>query len=69
MVVTNTTASLAYVRFGADPDGRRHRGRHAGAAQYPRDASGQFSLIAYAAAVLTTGSGTVLFSRGDGSFL
>jgi len=27
------------------------------------------SLIAYAAAVLAAGSGTVLFSRGDGSFL
>ncbi len=68
VVVTNTTASLAYIRFGADATVA------ATAADMPvlanaRVMLGVNSLIAYAAAVLVSGSGTVLLTRGDGSYL
>ena len=68
VVVTNITASLAYVRFGADPSVT------ASMADMPVLPNTHVmlavnSLIAYAAAVLTSGSGTILLSRGDGSFL
>ena len=68
VVVTNTTASLAYVRFGADASVA------ATSVDMPvlanaRVMLGVNSLIAYAAAVLQSGSGTVLLTRGDGSYL
>lgn len=68
VVVTNTTASLAYVRFGGDPSVT------ASSADMPvlpisRVVLSVNSLIAYAAAMLASGSGSVLFTRGDGSFL
>ena len=68
IVVTNLAASLAYVRFGADPSVA------ATVADMPvlpnaRVMLGVNSLIGYAAAVLTSGSGTVLLTRGDGSYL
>jgi hypothetical protein len=68
VVVTNTTGSLAYIRFGADPSVA------ASVADMPvlansRAMLGVNSLIAYAAAVLVSGSGTVLLTRGDGSYL
>jgi hypothetical protein len=68
VVVTNTTSSLAYVRFGADPS------VIATAADMPVLPNAHVmlavnSLITYAAAVLTAGSGIVLLTRGDGSFL
>ena len=68
VVVTNTAASLAYVRFGAD---QTVAATNADMPVLPntRVMLSVNSLIAYAAAILTTGSGTVLFSRGDGSFL
>lgn len=68
VVVTNTTTALAYVRFGADPS----------VAASPIDMPvlpntrailAVNSLICYAAAVLASGSGAVLLTRGDGSFL
>src|SRR5271166_5354421 len=68
VVVTNTTASLAYVRFGADPSVT------ASTADMPVMANARVmlsvnSLVSYAAAVLAAGSGAVLFTRGDGSYL
>ncbi|MBS0558437.1 MAG: hypothetical protein JSR21_00100 [Proteobacteria bacterium] len=68
VVVTNTSAALAYVRFGSDP------GVTASAADMPVLANSRVmlsanSLITYAAAILSSGSGAVLFSRGSGSYL
>ena len=68
VVVTNTSASLAYVRFGADPS------MSASNADMPVMANARMmlavnSLVRYAAAVLAAGSGTVLFTRGDGSYV
>ena len=68
VVVTNTSASLAYVRFGADPS------VSASNADMPVMANSRMmlavnSLVRYAAAVLAAGSGTVLFTRGDGSYV
>ena len=68
VVVTNTTGSLAYVRFGADPSVT------ASPIDMPILANSKATLsvnglVSYASAVLTTGNGTVLFTRGDGSFI
>jgi hypothetical protein len=68
VVVTNTTSALAYVRFGADP------GVSASNADMPVLPNARVILsinllILYAAAALASGSGTVLFTRGDGSYL
>src|SRR5271165_765011 len=68
VVVTNTSASLAYVRFGADPS------IAASNADMPVLANSQKmlsvnSLVSYAAAMLAAGNGTVLFTRGDGTYL
>ena len=67
-MVTNTTTSLAFVRFGADAT------VSASAADMPVLAGskamiGINPLITSAAAVLSSGSGAILFTRGDGSFL
>jgi hypothetical protein len=61
-------ASLAYVRFGADPS------ISASNADMPVMANARMmlavnSLVRYAAAVLAAGSGTLLFTRGDGSYV
>jgi hypothetical protein len=68
VVVTNLSASLAYVRFGSDANVA------ATAADMPVLPNtcvmlGVNSLIAYAAVMLVSGAGTVLFTRGDGSYL
>jgi hypothetical protein len=68
VVVTNTSAYLTYVRFGADAT------VVASSSDMPvlpssRAVLAVNSLISYAAACLTSGSGNVLFTRGDGSFL
>jgi hypothetical protein len=68
VVVTNTSASLAYVRFGADSSVT------ASNADMPVMANARVmlainSLVRYAATVLSAGSGTVLFTRGDGSYI
>ncbi len=68
VVITNTTGSLAYVRFGADPSVT------ATSADMPVLATNRVMLsvnplITYAAVVLATGSGNVLLTRGDGSYL
>jgi len=68
VVVTNTAGALAYVRFGADPSVA------ATAADMPvlpgtRVMLAANPLITHAAAILVSGSGGVLFTRGDGSFV
>jgi hypothetical protein len=68
VVITNLAASVAYVRFGADPSVA------ATLADMPvlpssRVMLGVNSLIGFGAAVLASGSGSVLFSRGDGTYL
>lgn len=68
VVVTNTSSSLAYVRFGADPS------VSASTVDMPVIANQKVmlsisSLVSYASVVLMTGSGAVLFSRGDGAFV
>jgi len=68
VVVTNTAAAIAYVRFGADPSVA------ASAADMPilpnaQAMPGVNFLIKYAAAVLASGSGAILLTRGDGSYL
>jgi hypothetical protein len=68
IVITNISTSLAYVRFGADPSVT------ASAVDMPVLPNSHVmlavnSLITYGAAVLASGSGAILFSRGDGSYL
>jgi hypothetical protein len=68
VVATNTTSALAYVRFGSDPT------IMASTADMPVLAGSRVilsvnSLISYAAAISPSGSGIILFSRGDGSFV
>jgi len=68
IVVTNTTSALVYVRFGSDPTVMASTG------DMPVLAGSRVilsvnSLISYAAAISPSGSGIILFSRGDGSFV
>ncbi len=68
VVVTNTAAALAFVRFGADPS------VSASSIDMPvlpgaRVMLAANSLITYASALLVGGSGNVLFTTGDGSFI
>lgn len=66
VVVTNLAATPAYVRFGGDAS------VVASVTDMPVLPNSRVilsinSLIAYGAAVLSSGSGSVLFTRGDGS--
>jgi hypothetical protein len=66
VVVTNPSNALAYIGFGADST------VVASMSDMPVLAGGRVilsvnSLITHAAAVAPSGSGSVLFSRGDGS--
>ena len=68
VVVTNTTNALAYVKFGSDPT------TTASAADMPilpvsRLILSVNALINYAAVIIPSGTGNVMFSRGDGSIL
>jgi hypothetical protein len=68
VVVTNTTSALAYARFGSDATVT------ASTVDMPILAGSKLilavnSLITYAAAISPSGSGSILFSRGDGSFV
>ena len=68
VVVTNTATTLGFVRFGADPSVT------ATAADMPvlpgsRVMLAANPLITYAAAMLLSGSGSLFFTRGDGSFV
>jgi len=68
VVVTNLTTSLAYVRFGSDTT------VPATTADMPvlpntKVMLGVNSLIGYAMAILVSGSGSLLLTRGDGSYL
>jgi len=68
VVVTNATSYLGYVRFGADPS---VAATNADMPVLPnsRVLLSINPLIAYAAAILASGSGNMLFTRGDGSSL
>lgn len=66
VVVTNTTDTLAYVRFGADPT------VSAGMSDMPVLPNSHVilcinTLVRYAAGILMAGTGSILFTRGDGS--
>jgi hypothetical protein len=68
IVVTNTTNSLAYIKFGSDPTVA------ASTDDMPILSNDRLilsinSLISYVAAISTLGSGMILFSRGDGSIV
>lgn len=68
IVVTNTSTGLAYIRFGSDPTVT------ATTADMPILANDRLilsvnSLITFVAAISPSGSGTILFSRGDGSIV
>jgi hypothetical protein len=68
VVVTNTTGSLAYVSFGADPS------VSASSVDMPVMANARVmlsvnGLVSCAAGVLAAGSGVILFTRGDGSYV
>jgi hypothetical protein len=68
VVVTNTASALAFIRFGSDASAA------ASIADMPVLPGSQLilsvnSLISYAAAISPSGSGSILFSRGDGSFV
>ena len=68
VVVTNAAAALAYIRFGADLSVA------ASTLDMPvlpnsRAILSVNSLIGYASAVLVSGAGNVLFTRGDGSYV
>lgn len=68
VVVTNATSAVAYVRFGTDSSVT------ASASDMPILPSTHAMLcinplVSYGAGVLTSGSGSLLFTRGDGSFV
>ncbi len=68
VVVTNTTSALAFIRFGSDPSVTASGG------DMPILAGSCLilsvnSLISYAAAICPSGSGSIFFSRGDGSLI
>ena len=68
VVVTNTANAVVFIRFGADQT------ITATANDMPVLANGRIMLsvnplISYAAAITGTGSGTVYFTRGDGSYI
>jgi hypothetical protein len=68
VVVTNTTSFLTYIRFGSDPSVT------ATTADMPILPTSRLilavnSLITYVAAISPSGSGLILFSHGDGSFV
>jgi|SRR4051794_38365701 hypothetical protein len=68
VVVTNTSSALAYIKFSSDITVT------ATTTDMPILPSSRLilsvnSLISYAAAIIPSGSGTILFSRGDGSIL
>jgi len=68
VIVTNLASALIYVRFGSNPSVSASTG------DMPVLPNSKVmlsvnNLIAYAAAVITGGSGSVLFTRGDGSYV
>ncbi len=68
ILVTNSTTSIAYVRFGSDATLQASTG------DTPLLAGSHILLrcgpfVSYCAVVLGSGSGLVMFTRGDGSFI
>lgn len=68
VVVTNTSGALAYIRFGADSTVVATTGDMP-VLPNARVMLSANPLVTHAAAMLSSGSGMVLFTRGDGSFL
>jgi hypothetical protein len=68
VVVTNPAASLAYIRFGGDPSVTASSGDMP-VLPVSRVVLSVNTLITYGAAVFASGSGSILFTRGDGSVL
>ena len=67
VLITNTTTSLAYIRFGSDLTVQAIVGDTpilAGSRMLLRCGP----LVTYCAAVLGSGTGALLFTRGDGSY-
>ena len=66
LLITNTTSSLAFVRFGSDAT---VQATSSDTPILPNSkmllACGHF--VSYCAAILGSGSGSVMFTRGDGS--
>ena len=68
VVVTNPSAILAFIKFGADPSVA------ASTSDMPVLPNSRVilsinSLIGYVAAITPSGTGSILFSRGDGSLI
>jgi hypothetical protein len=66
VLITNPTSSLLYVRFGSDPTVQATTG------DTPILPNSKIllrcgPLVSYFATILAAGSGTVMFTRGDGS--
>ena len=66
ILITNPNPSLAYVRFGSDPTVQ------ATTADTPILPNSKLllrcgPLVSYCAAILVSGSGSLIFTRGDGS--
>jgi hypothetical protein len=67
-VITNTSSSIAYIRFGSDPSVTATT-NDMPVLPNDRIILAINNLITYASAILQAGSGTVIFSRGDGSVI
>ncbi len=68
VVATNISSALAYVKFGSDATAV------ATTSDMPvlpnsRAVLSVNNLISYVAAIMPSGSGSILFSRGDGTFV
>ena len=68
VVATNTSTSLIFVRFGSDPTVTATSGDMP-VLPNSRVVLAVNSLISYVSAMSSSGSGTILFSRGDGSIV
>lgn len=73
MLITNTTSSLAYIKFGSDPSVQAVVPTVLGTTgDTPILPNSKIllrcgPLVTYCAAILGSGSGSVMFTRGDGS--
>ena len=68
LLVTNSASAVAFVRLGSDPSVAATTG-DTPVLPGARMLLGVNPLINTAAAILAAGSGTVFFTRGDGSYL
>jgi len=66
VLITNPTASLAYVRFGSDPTVQATTG-DTPVLPVSKILLNCGQLVSYAAAILNTGTGSIIFTRGSGA--